>query len=288
MSMITYEGEGMWDVFICHASEDKDSIVRPLATALSVEGLSVWYDEFTLTLGDSLRRSIDIGLAGSRYGIVILSPHFLTKSWPQRELDGLTTKELSSGKTILPVWHNVTKEQVERFSLPLADKLAVSTSNGLGAIVRAVLQVIRPGLPSQLAAASPISRGMVPQSSSSIGSATFDLAEYQVLVEYAFSPSGLNLPTRQKAAEWVDAHRELLDECGFDRFKQLVEYAFSSSGLNFPTRQKGAEWAAANWELLNKHGFDRFKELVEYAFSSSGLNLPTRQKASEWAISRLK
>jgi hypothetical protein len=84
----------MWDIFICHASEDKEAIARPLANALKQAGLDVWYDEFTLTLGDSLRRKIDHGLARSRYGAVILSPHFFAKEWPQRELDGLTTKEI--------------------------------------------------------------------------------------------------------------------------------------------------------------------------------------------------
>jgi hypothetical protein len=93
----------MRDLFICHASEDKESVARPLAEALAQAGLKVWYDEFILTLGDSLRRKIDQGLDQSRYGVVILSPNFLAKQWPQRELDGLTTKEISTGKTILPI-----------------------------------------------------------------------------------------------------------------------------------------------------------------------------------------
>jgi TIR domain len=71
----------MWDVFISHASEDKD-FVRPLAEVLQKSGLSVWYDEFALKVGDSLRRKIDEGLAKSRYGIVILSHAFFTKNWP--------------------------------------------------------------------------------------------------------------------------------------------------------------------------------------------------------------
>ena len=134
----------MWDVFISHAWEDKDTAARPLADALSKSGLSVWYDEFTLTLGDSLRRSIDRGLAESRYGVVILSPHFFAKSWPQRELDGLTAREISTGKVILPVWHNVTREDIERFSPPLADKLGISTSTGLDSVVREILRAIHP------------------------------------------------------------------------------------------------------------------------------------------------
>lgn len=50
-----------FDVFISHATEDKEELVRPLAVALQGHGLSVWYDEFELRVGDSLRRKIDAG-----------------------------------------------------------------------------------------------------------------------------------------------------------------------------------------------------------------------------------
>ena len=139
----------MWDIFICHASEDKEAIARPLANALKQAGLDVWYDEFTLTLGDSLRRKIDHGLARSRYGAVILSPHFFAKEWPQRELDGLTTKEISKGKTILPIWHRVTRGEVERYSPPSADKLGVSTGRGLKHMVQEVLRVAHARIPAE-------------------------------------------------------------------------------------------------------------------------------------------
>src|SRR5215510_4444936 len=141
----------IWDIFICHASEDKEAIARPLANALKQAGLDVWYDEFTLTLGDSLRRKIDHGLARSRYGAVILSPHFFAKEWPQRELDGLTTKEISKGKTILPIWHRVTRGEVERYSPPLADKLGVSTWRGLKHVVQEVLRVAHARIPAETA-----------------------------------------------------------------------------------------------------------------------------------------
>lgn len=141
----------MWDVFICHAWEDKETIARPLAVALRKLGLKVWYDEFTLKIGDSLRRSIDYGLSKSKYGVVILSPHFFAKEWPQRELDGLVAREISSGKVILPIWHNVTREDIERFSPTLADRLGVSTTSGLNTVLKEILRVVRPeaDLPSK-------------------------------------------------------------------------------------------------------------------------------------------
>lgn len=133
---------GPWDVFISHASEDKEAFVRDLANRLSSSGLKVWYDEFTLTLGDSLRRSIDQGLSNSRFGIVVLSQSFFSKEWPQRELDGLVAMEISSGKLILPIWHNVSKEDVTAFSPILADRLAVSSEKGIDIVAKEVLAAI--------------------------------------------------------------------------------------------------------------------------------------------------
>lgn len=85
-----------YDVFISHATEDKEEIVRPLATALVVRGLRVWYDEFELRIGDSLRRKIDAGLANSRFGVVVLSPNFFAKNWPQ----GLLCQGEARGPTL--------------------------------------------------------------------------------------------------------------------------------------------------------------------------------------------
>lgn len=116
------------DVFVCHASEDKDDIARPLAEALRACGLTVWFDEFAMRIGSSLRRSIDAGLANSRFGVVILSPAFFGKGWSNYELDGLVTREISGpDQVILPIWHRVTKSEVQGYSPSLADKLARST-----------------------------------------------------------------------------------------------------------------------------------------------------------------
>jgi hypothetical protein len=93
------------DVFISHASEDKNDLVRPLADALQNKGLSVWYDEFTLRIGDSLRQKIDQGLSRSRVGLVVLSPSFITivrteqgesrqKSYPSTKVSLIEQKPL--------------------------------------------------------------------------------------------------------------------------------------------------------------------------------------------------
>ncbi|MCE5266712.1 MAG: TIR domain-containing protein [Planctomycetaceae bacterium] len=116
------------DVFLSHASEDKETLVRPLADSLIAAGISVWYDEYEIQLGDSLREKIDEGLAKSRFGVVVLSRHFFSKRWPRRELDGLTAREdASHGNMILPVWHGLSKADVAGYSPTLAGLKALLT-----------------------------------------------------------------------------------------------------------------------------------------------------------------
>jgi hypothetical protein len=136
--------EHEFDVFISHASEDKDDVVRPLAQALQAGGLRVWYDEFELRIGDSLRRKIDKGLGSSRFGVVVLSGSFFGKGWTNYELDGLVTRSVSGEQVILPVWHNVSKQQVMRYSASLADKVARNTASQTPEeIAREIIELIR-------------------------------------------------------------------------------------------------------------------------------------------------
>jgi hypothetical protein len=136
-----------WDLFICHASEDKDRFVRPLAEALARFGVLVWYDDFTLKVGDSISRSIDRGLASSSFGTVVLSAAFFEKAWPEYELQGLTAKEVGSGKVILPIWLGVTRDDVLRYSPPLADKLALhAEGKSVTELAIALIELVRPDI----------------------------------------------------------------------------------------------------------------------------------------------
>jgi hypothetical protein len=141
------------DVFICHASEDKAALVRPLAHALRARNIDVWYDEFSMRVGDSLRQAIDRGLAASRFGAVVLSPAFFEKGWPQWELDGLVARLTAERRPlILPIWHDVGSDEVRRYSPSLAGIVAAPSSAGVDAICEQLLQVIRPaGSPLEIA-----------------------------------------------------------------------------------------------------------------------------------------
>jgi hypothetical protein len=154
----------LYDAFICHASEDKDSFVRPLAEALAQFDLHIWYDEFALSVGDSLRRSIDEGLAKSRFGIVVLSPPFFRKGWAQRELDGLVARQVSEeNRIILPVWHNIGPKEILQYSPPLADTVAVKSSVGIENVCKALVKKLRPDESPLIAARDElIRRGIEP------------------------------------------------------------------------------------------------------------------------------
>ena len=120
------------DFFVSHAGEDKTAIARPLAEELERLGYTVWFDEYELTVGDSLRQQIDKGLVDSRFGIVVLSHSFFMKPWPQYELDSLVAKSMIEGrKMLLPVWHQISREEIATRSPKLADLLGVDSSNGV-------------------------------------------------------------------------------------------------------------------------------------------------------------
>jgi hypothetical protein len=119
-----------YDLFISHAHEDKRLFVDPLARALKDAGYKVWYDAFALQPGRSLRREIDEGLLESAVGVVVLSPMYFHKEWAQRELDALTSQEIADSKLVIPIWLNITRDEVAGFSPLLAARGAILAERG--------------------------------------------------------------------------------------------------------------------------------------------------------------
>lgn len=119
------------DVFVSHAWEDKEDFVDEFVLELRKQGLKVWYDTDKLQWGDSMREKIDQGLSKSRYGVVVLSPNYIAKHkyWTKAELNGLFQVETINGKTILPIWHNLTKKQVTEYSPIIANRKAMTTAS---------------------------------------------------------------------------------------------------------------------------------------------------------------
>ncbi len=124
--------------FISHDSRDKDSLVRQLAHELVRLMCPVWYDEYSLKVGDSLRASIEKGLKEARKCIIVLSPNFLSnEGWSKAEFDSIFTREiLEKTNVILPVWHNVGATEIYEYSPRLADKVGLPSSLGVEELAR--------------------------------------------------------------------------------------------------------------------------------------------------------
>jgi hypothetical protein len=133
-----------WDVFVSHASEDKQAVAEPLADALRAKGLKVWLDTTELGIGDSLRRKIDYGLAHSTFGVVILSKSFFAKGWPQYELDGIIGLSVNGQQRMLPIWHEISRDEIAKQSPSLVDRIARNTTvSAVAEIAEEIAEVVR-------------------------------------------------------------------------------------------------------------------------------------------------
>jgi len=130
--------------FISHDSRDKVEIAAPIALGLQKLMCPVWYDEYSLKVGASLRESIERGLKETRKCILILSPHFLSNTgWTRVEFDSVFTREIIEGSgVVLPIWHNVSAKDVYNYSPSLANKKALDWSIGSELVVRKLHSVI--------------------------------------------------------------------------------------------------------------------------------------------------
>jgi hypothetical protein len=131
--------------FISHDSRDKDALVRELAHEMILLMCPVWYDEYSLKVGDSLRTSIEKGLKEARKCVVVLSPNFLSNGgWGKAEFDSVFTREiLEQQNVILPVWHNVNVQDVYNYSPRMADKVGLPSSLGVKEVARRLASVIK-------------------------------------------------------------------------------------------------------------------------------------------------
>jgi len=125
------EPAAVYDVFVSHAWEDKESFANEFVEELTALGVSVWYDKDKIAWGDPMRARIDDGLRKSKFGVVVISPNYIAdgKYWTKTELDGLFQLESVNGKMLLPIWHNITNREVMDYSPIIAGRLAMTTAS---------------------------------------------------------------------------------------------------------------------------------------------------------------
>lgn len=130
-------------IFISHASEDKAAFVKHLAHELQARGVDVWYDEFSLQPGDCIGESIDNSLAACDTGVCVFSPSYFKKKWTKDELGGFFTKEVVSKRNLLiPVWLNISFEDLVAISPTLADRLAIRASHGYLSVTEQIIEIL--------------------------------------------------------------------------------------------------------------------------------------------------
>lgn len=122
--------------FISYDSGDRDAIARPLANELAAQGVQVWFDEFSLSVGDSLREKVEQGLRDCKHCVLVITPRFLANTgWTKREFDSVFTRELLDRKNVvLPIWWQVTQRDVYNYSPSLADRFALQWGDGVALV----------------------------------------------------------------------------------------------------------------------------------------------------------
>jgi len=139
------EHEIPW-AFISHDSRDKDDLARPLAEKLSSMLCPVWYDEYSMGVGDSLRESIDNGIRDAKKCIVVLSHNFFSNpGWTKAEFNAAMGKHVASGgAVILPIWHGVSREEVFEYSPMLADIVGLPSTPDIDEMARRLFLKLEP------------------------------------------------------------------------------------------------------------------------------------------------
>lgn len=146
-----------WDVFICHASEDKSTFVEPLADCLRDVSVRVWYDKHILKPGDRLTEKIADGLAQCRAGCLVLSKSFIGKPWTRYEMSGLVNRFVEEDMRRIPIWLDVSRSDVAALNPALADLYAISANpSQMEDTAVEILKTIRPQLYENLTLLSQI------------------------------------------------------------------------------------------------------------------------------------
>ncbi len=139
------------DIFLCHASEDKAEVITPLVKALHDAGITYWYDQAEIKWGDSITQKVNDGLKISRYVVVILSEAFLSKNWPQRELNSALNVEASAGDVrVLPLLlgpERVKNLIIRKYPL-LSDKAYIVWNENVDQVIEALKVRLSMGKPS--------------------------------------------------------------------------------------------------------------------------------------------
>lgn len=131
------------DVFLCHASEDKEEYAKPLYNKLMNNSISTWYDEGEIIWGDSITDKIQEGIKLSRFAIICFSKNFLKKNWVNSEFRNLYQRQQTEGrKIILPLILNSKEDMLERYPL-IKDIAYEEWDKGIPCLVLQIKKILK-------------------------------------------------------------------------------------------------------------------------------------------------
>jgi hypothetical protein len=110
-------------VFLSHASEDNEALVRPFYEECERRGISAWFDAAEIRWGDSIAAGVEQGLATARFVVLFVSRAFLSKPWPEKELSTALALEVAGRGVVLPILLGVTQAEIADRHPLLAEKL---------------------------------------------------------------------------------------------------------------------------------------------------------------------
>lgn len=150
--LFSFKKRFTYDVFLCHAFEDQESLTDRLCSGLQRRGIRVWYSAKDMPLGEDLDEFIfDRVIPQCRYGVVVISRDYFVAGWAKKELIALRRHEaLRKYKMILPVWHEVDEQQVKNELPFLVNRFAARTDKGLEVVIGKLAGEIRPNRPVRL------------------------------------------------------------------------------------------------------------------------------------------
>lgn len=135
-----------YHLFVSYASED-EAYVSELAKSLKYLGLRVWFAPLSLKIGDKLLDSINAGLMASEYGLVVLSPSYIEKSWTKYELDVLHRQHIEKNKRLFPLWHGIEKSQLDAWNPGLSGIVAIQSTEDASSISEKIAEVVYQSCP---------------------------------------------------------------------------------------------------------------------------------------------
>jgi hypothetical protein len=131
-----------YDVFISHAVEDKIPLVNELAARLEAKGIKVWYTGCELSIGDEVCDKLVEGMRQCRYGVVVFSSSYISKTKPSADFRALLNYERQGKKVIIPVLFEVTPEELAtKYTLPPGVE-AIYCNDGLHSSIHRLLEQI--------------------------------------------------------------------------------------------------------------------------------------------------